>query len=144
MKLNNLIRITAIIMLATMPIPTIAVNNTTIQRVQSKNTVAAYRICVFSGTAQNARAEANAAKLAINKNFENMPANVIYNAPIWKVHVGQCINRTEATILLQRIRKIFPTAYIVSEKTDIKEFTQTPSFALPNRDPNADSTAIQQ
>lgn len=143
MKLLNLIRITAIIMLAAIPICTIAQNNSTAQNVHSKNTVAGHRICVFSGTEQNARSKAQAAMSSINRNFEDIHAEVIYNTPIWKVHVGQCINRTEATILLQRIRKIFPNAYIVSEKINIMEFTLDPSFTIPNRDPNAaDTTAM--
>ena len=143
MKLTNLIRITAAIMLAIMPICASADDNNNNQKTQSRNTVAGHRICVFNGTEQDARTQAQAAMASVSKNFENMPANLTYNAPIWKVLVGQCINRTEATILLQRIRKIFPAAFIVNERINTLDFTTAPSFTLPNRTTNAhESTAV--
>ncbi len=138
MRISNFTKLSvAIILLAIVPISSLArveFSAVTLSNQQSRSAISGYRVCVYSGTDQNARSKANSAIASVNKNFEDMPVKAIYNAPIWKVHVGYCLNKTEATILLERIRAFFPSAYIVSEKINVSAFTSDPSFTLSSVD----------
>lgn len=93
------------------------------------STVSGFRICVYNGTEQNARNLANGAISTVRGSISSSIAvKMAYDAPVFKVLVGACLNRTEATILLSRIRKVFPNAFIVTEKFKVEELLGTPSM----------------
>lgn len=98
--------------------------------------VGGYRICVFNGTQQNARTLANQAVSEVRGNFStSIATKMIYDAPVFKVLVGACLNRTEATVLLVRLRRVFPNAFIVNDKIKVDEFLGTPSMTDSNIEP---------
>lgn len=109
------------------------------------NLVGGFRICVFNGTQQDARERANSAVSSVRSAIStSIATKMMYDAPVFKVYVGACLNRTEATILLARLKKIFSNAFIVNDKIDIKEFAGTPSmidFTIEQTE-NIDQTKI--
>lgn len=95
--------------------------------------VSGFRVCVFNGTQQNARTLANQAVSEVRGNFStSIATKMIYDAPVFKVLVGACLNRTEATVLLVRLRRVFPNAFIVNDKIKVDEFLGTPSMTDSN------------
>ena len=71
-----------------------------------------YRIRIYSGNHQAARAEAEAAKTLFEENYA-VPAYFVYDNPYFLVTVGNCLSQEEAMILLRSVRVHFPKAFIV-------------------------------
>lgn len=90
-----------------------------------KDKVLGYRVCVFSDNSQSARAAAGTALSQLGQT--SVPANVVYQNPFFKVYAGYCINRVEATMLLGRLKGIFPAAFIVGEQMPISIFERNTS-----------------
>ncbi len=72
-----------------------------------------YRIRIYSGNHQAARAEAEAAKALFEENYA-VPAYFVYDNPYFLVTVGNCLSQEEAMILLRSVRVHFPKAFIVT------------------------------
>ncbi len=72
-----------------------------------------YRIRIYSGNHQMARAEAEAAKALFEENYA-VPAYFVYDNPYFLVTVGNCLSQEEAMILLRSVRVHFPKAFIVA------------------------------
>ena len=72
-----------------------------------------YRIRIYSGNHQAARAEAEAAKALFEENY-TVPAYFVYDNPYFLVTVGNCLSQEEAMILLRSVRIHFPKAFIVT------------------------------
>jgi len=87
-----------------------------------------YRIQVFMGNGNDpqARPEANSKQSAVRDAFPELSTHLRYEAPNWKLLVGDFMTREEANIVLRQLQKEFPQfgkeMYIVSEK--IKLFIQ--------------------
>ena len=62
-------------------------------------------------------------QLALNKkssfivNYPEIPVYLTFNAPYYKVRVGDFRNRSEAEILLKKLKETYPNAFLV--KTSI-------------------------
>ena len=87
-----------------------------------------FRIQVFMGNGNDpqARPEANSKQSAIRDAFPDLSTHMRYEAPNWKLLVGDFMTREEANIVLRQLQKEFPLfgkeMYIVQEK--IKLFIQ--------------------
>lgn len=81
-----------------------------------------YRVCIFSDNSQTARGAAQAALAQLHQSYADLPGSVIYNNPFFKVNVGYCLTRTEATVLYGKLKYIFPKAFIVGEHLPISLF----------------------
>lgn len=75
-----------------------------------------YRICIFFDNTQNGRSLANGALGTFRNRFPGIPGEVVYANPTFKTMVGYCIDMTEASMLLGRVREVFPTAVVVREE----------------------------
>lgn len=78
--------------------------------------VVGYRICIFFDNTQNGRNLANGALGTFRNRFPSIPGEVVYANPTFKTMVGYCIDMTEASMLLGRVREVFPTAVVVREE----------------------------
>lgn len=75
-----------------------------------------YRIQIYSGSGIAAKQEAIDAE---NKFLELYPREKVYrryDAPFWRVKVGDYRFRSEAMSLLEKIKRRFPGAYTVRDK----------------------------
>lgn len=81
-----------------------------------------YRIQVFMGNGNDpkVRPEATSKQTSIRNTFPELPAYLFYDAPNWKLHVGDFMTREEANIIKQRLQQEFPQfgkeMYIVPAK----------------------------
>lgn len=94
--------------------------------------VAAYRVCVFSDNSQSARGAAASALGAIGTVASGVKGDMIYDNPFFRVYAGHCLTKTEATILLGRLKGSFPKAFIVPWAMNVADLG-TPIFAQPEQ-----------
>ena len=83
-----------------------------------------YRIQVFMGSNPNsARGEASSKQASINAAFPDYATYLTYEAPNWKLSVGDFLTREEAAVFKQQLQKEFPAfgkeTYIIVDKVKI-------------------------
>lgn len=78
-------------------------------------TISGYRVRIFFDNKQTARVESENALKKFEKMFPEILAYRTYANPYFKVTVGDCRTKSEAMALLGRIRKAFPSAFVVKE-----------------------------
>ena len=83
-----------------------------------------FRTQVFSGNNQRtSKGEAFKKEKEVKKNFPDLPTYVSYNAPFWKLRVGDFRSHEEAYNTMRQLKKVFPSfgkeMYIVKEKIRI-------------------------
>ncbi len=76
------------------------------------NDMPGYRIQIFFGSGREARDKAYEAKALFISDFPLVPAYVLYEAPYFKVRVGDYRTKREATSLFNQLNRKFPDAYI--------------------------------
>lgn len=80
-------------------------------------TLDGYRIQLYSGSGAKAKAEAQQTKQKFSAAFPLEKVYVVYNAPFWRVRVGDFRFRSEALPLLEQIKRQFPGSYAVRDNT---------------------------
>ncbi len=76
-----------------------------------------YRIQLFFESGRMARENAYEAKAKFLSSFQGISAYVDYQAPFFKVRVGDFRTKREAQILYKKLRRQFPDAYITPIET---------------------------
>ncbi|MFW5644567.1 MAG: hypothetical protein ACOCZL_01515 [Bacteroidota bacterium] len=79
-----------------------------------------FRIRIFSGSGNNAFSMANQNRARFLSKYEDINAYISYDAPDYKVYVGDCRTHSDALKLFEKIREDFPYAFIVEYPIDIK------------------------
>lgn len=83
-----------------------------------------YRIQLYSGSGVNSKKEAMAIRVKFLSLFPSEMADLYYNAPFWRVRVGNYRYKNEALPLLNKVKKQFPSSYMVKDnnikKSDVK------------------------
>ena len=68
-----------------------------------------YRIQMYSGNNQRtSKDEAHSLQEKIKELHTDIPTYVIYNAPFWKLHIGDYRSFEEASFMLRELRNAFP------------------------------------
>ncbi len=80
-----------------------------------KITTQGYRIGLFFDNSAKARANAMAVKERFDSLFADIPSTISYDNPYFKVNAGYCTSQEEAVIMLHRIQRHFPRAYLMRE-----------------------------
>jgi hypothetical protein len=80
-----------------------------------------YWIRIYAGSAYDAREKAYETKARFLRNYERIRNDVIYDDPNFKVYIGGYRSKSETLKLLNRIKKDFPTAFIVYDVIDFPE-----------------------
>lgn len=70
---------------------------------------AGYRVQVFSGNQRNSKGIATSRERVIREKFPMLPTYVDYQAPFWKLRVGNYLTRDEAEAALSELREEFPS-----------------------------------
>ncbi len=81
--------------------------------------VMGYRIRIFSGSGHDAFGKANETRARFLSRYENIDADITYDAPDYKVYIGDCRTRSEVLELFETIKKDFPYAFIVERPINI-------------------------
>ncbi|MCK4923288.1 MAG: SPOR domain-containing protein [Bacteroidales bacterium] len=74
--------------------------------------VMGFRIRIFSGSGHNAKQDANRARSRFLSRYPEIGAYLNYDAPDYKVYVGDCRTRSEVLKLFNQIKRDFPYAFI--------------------------------
>ena len=77
-----------------------------------------YWIRIYSGSTHSARDEAYETKARFLKKYEGIRNDVIYDDPNFKVYIGGYRSKSETLKLLTKIKRDFPTAFIVYDVID--------------------------
>lgn len=76
-----------------------------------------FRVQIYSGSGLTSKDEASATQTRFLKMFPGERAYIIYNAPFWRVRVGDFRSRSEAMRMLQSVKPSFAGSYIVRDNT---------------------------
>ena len=80
-----------------------------------ERTISGYRVRIFFDNKQTARVESEKTLKKFESLFHDVYAYRTYTNPYFKVTVGDCRTKSEAMALLGRIKKVFPSAFVVKE-----------------------------
>ena len=78
-------------------------------------TLNGYRVRIFFDNKQTARTESEKTLKKFEQMFPDILAYRTYTNPYFKVTVGDCRTKSEAMVLLGRVKKDFPSAFVVKE-----------------------------
>lgn len=82
--------------------------------------VMGYRIKIFSGSGHDAMERASLARARFLKNYEDINAYLQYDAPDYKVYVGDCRTRSEVLKLFSEVKKEFPYAFPIPQAIKVR------------------------
>ncbi len=74
-----------------------------------------FRIQIFSDSGNNSKRRALQAKAKFRKSFSDIEAYIVFQAPYYKVEVGNFISQLEAERVLNKLKEFYPGAFIVAE-----------------------------
>lgn len=74
-----------------------------------------YRIQVFSGGAGD-RVKAEEIKNTVEEKYENVKTYISYQSNTFRVRVGDFLSKLDAVPLKYKLKKMYPSCYIVKEK----------------------------
>jgi len=83
-----------------------------------QNFIDGYTIQVFNGDREGAMA----AKKELTISLPDVPSDLSFNAPTFRVKAGDYLTRIEAEQDYFRIKKIFPNAIVIPQKISIKNY----------------------
>lgn len=83
-----------------------------------------YRVCVFLDNGPEARAQAQAAETLFRERFPEIPVHLFYEKLYFKVTAGNCVTAEEAILLMERVRELFPKAFIKSEDLTVADLLE--------------------
>lgn len=88
-------------------------------RINKKEGLWGYRIQIFSGSGQNARDKSFAIQTEFVEQFPDFDKGLIYNiyqAPFFKLRLGDYRSKNEAVEFYHQLKEFFPNSYIVKSK----------------------------
>ena len=94
----------------------------------ASRTLSGYRIRIFFDNKQSARVASEEALKKFESLFHDVSAYRSYANPYFKVTVGDFRTRSEAMSYLERIRKDFPSAFVVKENIAFPVIDKNNSF----------------
>lgn len=87
----------------------------------NQTTLDGFRIQIYSGSGVTSKNDAAETQARFMKMYPEEKAYIIYNAPFWRVRVGDYRTRSEALRLLNKLGGSFSGSYIVRDNTVRKQ-----------------------
>lgn len=81
-----------------------------------------YRINIFFDSGKQAKQKAYAQQDSFAVHFPNIPVEIVYNSPYYKVYVGYFRSKSEAFTILKTINRRYPNAFIVNDIIKLYRF----------------------
>ncbi|MCS6980815.1 MAG: SPOR domain-containing protein [Flavobacteriales bacterium] len=79
-----------------------------------------YRVQVFSESGSGSKSRAMKVRAEVSEKFSGLPVYVTYEAPNFKVRVGDFQTFLEAAALCEKARTFYPSSYVVEDKIWVK------------------------
>lgn len=92
-----------------------------IEQNKRKEGVSGYRIRIYSNLGNSARDESQDTKAKFYELFSEIPIYREYDSPYFKVYVGDYRTKIDALNDFKRIKRYFPSAFIVPDKINYPE-----------------------
>lgn len=105
---------------------------------EKKGTVNGFRVVVFFDNGPAARSDAERVAAAFSASYPDVRCVMRYENPYFKVLAGCCTTTEDATVLLGRIRREYPEAYIMRDDIRVRDLV-TPKPAPAAHVPDDDS-----
>jgi hypothetical protein len=86
---------------------------------ESKGTIEGYRIQIFNASGNNSKKQANDVKADFMQKYPDVESYVLYQAPNFKVRIGDFRSRMEAQKMFNSLKREFPSAYIVKDDINL-------------------------
>lgn len=83
------------------------------------NWVNGYRVQVYSVGGANSKEKANTERTKFLTSFANSPVYITYQAPYFKVRVGNFRTQLDALAYLQQIKLTYPFAFVVIDQIEV-------------------------
>lgn len=74
-----------------------------------------YRVQIYFGSGSDAKSIANKIRSELNNQFPDMDSYLLYEAPYFKVRVGDFRNRNEAYKAFKLLQESYPSAFVVED-----------------------------
>lgn len=92
--------------------------NTINQQNKTVRYMPGYRIQIYVG---NIRAEADAAKAFVYRNYPEMSPYVTFSQPTYRVKIGDFMTKADAEQVLSSVKGQYPTSVIIADKIEIEK-----------------------
>jgi hypothetical protein len=86
---------------------------------EKKEGIAGYRIRIFSESGQGARSRATDVRAKFFNNYPDIDTYLVYDAPNFKVYVGDFRTRSEALKMQRKINRAYPYSFIISDRINL-------------------------
>lgn len=96
----------------------------------SRKSMSGYRVRIYFDNQQNARGASESAQRIFLSRYPGIAAYRSYQNPFFKVTVGDFRTKSEAMELLQRIKRDFPTAFVVKENINYPVVDKEHSYVV--------------
>ena len=96
----------------------------------SKRTMSGYRVRIFFDNKQTARVESEETIKKFESMYHDVKAYRTYANPYFKVTVGDFRTKSEAMELLSRIKREFPSAFVVKENIEFPVVDRDNAFVI--------------
>lgn len=80
-----------------------------------------YRVQIFFSSGNNSKKAINDTKAEFLKKYPDVPTYTVYHSPNFKLRVGNFRNRFEAFAFYEKVKKDFPSSFIVSDRIEYIE-----------------------
>lgn len=91
---------------------------------KNSHEILGWRVCIFSDNTAEARSKAHQVMETFREHFAEIPLYNEYASPYFRVSVGNCTTSEEAIILLNRVNKLFPKAFVKQESLTLSDLLQ--------------------
>jgi len=95
-----------------------------IEKNKRKGGVPGYRIRIYSNLGSTAREKSQGIKARFYELFPEIPIYREYDSPYFKVYVGDFRSKIDALADFNRIKRYFPSAFIVPDKINYPELEE--------------------
>ncbi|NJM15645.1 MAG: SPOR domain-containing protein [Bacteroidales bacterium] len=99
--------------------------NDHLHKVSGRGSIPGYRIRIYSNSGSNARELVNEQKSMFLQSFPDTPVYLEYDAPFFKLYVGDYRRKYEAYQLMSQLQNKFPSAFIVSSQINLPKIAAT-------------------
>ncbi len=84
---------------------------------ETQSSLEGFRVQIYSGSGVKSKDEAQSIQAKFLRVRPDVKAYIVYNAPFWRVRVGDFRSRSEAMVLLEEVKGTFSGSYIVRDNT---------------------------
>lgn len=88
---------------------------------RQKSKISGYRIRIYSNLGTDARKESQRIRANFYENFPEIPVYLKYDSPYFKVYVGDFRTKIEAIKSLKKIKRKYPSAFVVPDQINYPE-----------------------